>query len=595
MRRRKGSDDIGDRPGSGTERGVEDLKVVAEEEDSSESRLLGVVLGFMGLILRCIVSAIGFAFHYMLSARLNTTKELYPYYVAGEHEPKSKFGYRFFLVSNRVQNIGFGFEYRGVYYFSNSHFCANGDKLEVDGRSIRLYHQGFTVLCSRKVHNMKKPEDDEDLYLLNPYMPTIRGKCIYKSPFYYSFFPINQVCRELTGLPIVNSRGELVSTYDNFRQVDDMVYNVIGDVNLWEESRSDSNAGYEIECILADHRDLRVFKVTSEPDGGREDEGERDLVGHFFSYNSITYISGAFIDNNLARLALSPSPEYHEGADKEATNRCSNLYRDLWVSTADCKHNLSLPELDEEATVLDVAEEKQGGVRGIVKMDDSKQFWAEFEGVPDKRCLGLPILNKAGQLIGVYSDFNVKNRFNRLRYSVYLGGSSTFKSHFLRMSLRGDGIQVLKVDCDLEILEQIVLLCSLSKSSDDQRSSGLVDRVVFGVGSEEISQKILDGINMVLNKHQYAPSHSESLVSVASHASTKYTKIQDKKFIIANTDWVGYSHLNSDNSFPFNSPKNLLVLLPHRSCMLTEELLDRYYKNTHKATRGLYMKFIPTK
>lgn len=593
MKRRNRSDDIRGRRGSETGKRGEDSKGVLEGETQSGVRLSRMVLSFVGLLLRYVASAIRFAFHYMFSARLNTAKELYPYYVGGEYEPKSKFGYRFFLVSNRVQNIGFGFEYRGVYYFSNSHFCANGERLEVGGRSIRLYHQGFTVLCSRRMHNMKKPKDDEDLYLLNPYMPTIKGKCIYKNPFYYSFFPMSQACMEFTGLPIVNSRGELVSTYDNFRQVDETVYNIIGDVNLWEGGGSDASAEYGVECVPVSHRGLRVFKVTS-GFSGEHDAWSEDAVGYFFSYNSVTYISGAFIDDkDSGSPALSLSPERHEGIKE--TDRYSNLYRDLWISAPDCKHNLSLPEQDEEAVVLDVAEEEGGGgVRGVVKLDERKQFWAEFEGIPDRRRLGLPILDRAGQLIGVYSDFNVKNRFNRLKYSVYLGGSSTFKSHFLRMSLRNDSIQVLKADCDLEILEQVVLLCSpVGNSCDNQRPGGVVDRVIFGVGSEDISQKILDGINTALDKHLPSSSRSDCLVSVANHASTKYTNVQDKKFIIASTDWIGYSHLNSDNSFPFNSPKNLLILLPHRSCLLTEQLLDRYYKNTHKATRGLYIKLIP--
>ncbi|KAJ1609407.1 putative transmembrane domain-containing protein [Cryptosporidium canis] len=541
----------------------------------------GVIWSLLITLLNYLMSSIKFTIHYVFSARLDKVKELYPYHATGEHEPKSKFGYRFFLVTNRVQNIGFGFEYRGVYYFSNSHFCAD-EKLRVDGKDVKLHQNGFTVLCSRKLHTMKKPEDDEDLYLLNPYMPTIRGKCIYKYPFYYSFFPIRPVCREFTGLPIVNSNGELISIYDNFKEVEGMIYNIIGDINLWEASRSIESVEYRIEGVSTDYRNLRIYRIISEFHGDDNASNEHETIGYFFHYNSITYISGAFIASS-GSLAISSQLEQWEELDE--TRKYSNLYGDVWVSMPDSKHNLSLPEHNEEAIVLGLGERR---ISGTVKMDNEKQFWVEFDGVPDRMSLGLPILNQAGQLIGVYSGFNVKYGFKKLGYSIYLGGSSTFKNYFLRMSLKNTNIQVLKSSCDLEILEQIVLLCSTGHQGPD----GIIERVIFGVGDEEISHKISSSLNLLLDKYHYSSSHPENTVSIVNNADTKYTQVQNQKFTIANIDWIGYSYLNSDNSFPFNSSKSLLILFPHRSFTSTEQLLDKYYKETPKKTRGFYVKFV---
>ncbi|OII71883.1 uncharacterized protein cubi_00691 [Cryptosporidium ubiquitum] len=560
----------------------------AEDENrKTDRRLSRIILKFIGLLLHYFIDILKFAFHYIFDARLNRKGELYPYHKSGKYEPTSKYGYRFFLISNKVQNIGFGFEYRGVYYFSNAHFSVNTKNLMIDGKEIRLYQQGFTVLCSRRIHNMKKPKDGEDLYLLNPYMQTIKGKCIYKDPFYYSFFPIDSVCREFTGLPITNNKGELVSIYDNFRKMDNLVYNNIGDAELWREEQNISSLNYKVERIPTEYGGLKVYRIISEL-GNREGKNDDDdaIIGYFFSYNSITYVSGAFIDSGKLNSSLS----LENDGEIERIVEYSNLYRELWISSPDSKHNLSLPEQDEEVFVLSITGDKQKEIKGTVKMDTNQQFWVEFDGVPNRECLGLPILNKNSQLIGVYNEFNIKNGFRKLRYSVYLGGPNTFKSHFLKMNFKNPNIQILEANYDMEILEQIVSLCSIDIENDDKYCGKLVNRVIFGVGSEDILQKIYDDINLVLKKYSNLPL--DNVVSIVNNSSIKYTEVQDKKFILANIGWIGYSHLNSNNSFPFNSPKSLLIVFSHSSSMLTEELLESYYKSANKAKRGFYLRLI---
>ncbi|KAH8581685.1 transmembrane domain near N [Cryptosporidium sp. chipmunk genotype I] len=591
MRHRK-EHKVGELKASGNEKG-KDCSKVETEEKRSERELLKIILNFTDLLLHYFINIVKLIFHYIFDPRLNTIKELYPHHTTGKYEPRSKFGYRFFLVSNRVQNIGFGFEYRGVYYFSNAHFNANTDKLKIEGRKIRLYQQGFTMLCSRRVHKMKKPRDNEDLYLLNPYMPTIKGKCVYKSPFYYSFFPIDSICREFTGLPITNSKGELVSIYDNFRKMDNLLYNIIGDDNLWEEGQNDLCVDYKVENILTDHKNLQVFRVFSEFRDGYDNLYNDETVGYFFNYNSITYISGAFV-NDSGNFSLSLALEDNRAVDD--VDNYSNLYRDLWISAPDSKHNLSLPEQDEDAFVLNITGDSQKEIKGKVKMDLNQQFWAEFEGVPNRKFLGLPILNRNGQLIGIYSEFNIKNSFRSPKYSVYLGGLSKFKNYFLRMSLRNsNNIPILEATYDMEILEQAVSLCSLGIGINDECCSKLVNRVIFGVGSEDISQQVFDDIKLILKKYQNSSTYFENIVSVVNSSSIRYSQVQDKNFIIANTDWIGYSYLNSDNLFPFNSSKSLLIILSHSSTILIEELLENYYKSTHKTKRGFYLKLIPNK
>ncbi|OLQ16190.1 hypothetical protein ChUKH1_14405 [Cryptosporidium hominis] len=571
----------------------EDLKANIEES-RPKSSLLRIVLDYIGLILYYFINNVKLIFHYILNPRLNTLNELYPHHTAGKYEPRSKFGYRFFLVCNRVQNIGFGFEYRGVYYFSNAHFNANTDKLKIDGKEIRLYQQGFTMLCSKKEHNMKKPRDDEDLYLLNPYMPTIKGKCIYKNPFFYSFFPINSICREFTGLPITNSKGELVSIYDNFRKVNSLVYNIIGDVNLWKEEQSNRCIDYKVESVQTDREDIQVFRVISEFEDGCGNFENNEIVGYFFKYNSINYISGAFVDE-FGNLNLPIAQKDNDEA--ENTLKYSNLYRDLWVSVPNSMHNLSLPDQDEYAFVLNITRYNQKEIKGKIKIDNNQQFWAEFVGVPNREFLGLPILNRNGQLIGVYSDFNIENSFGRLKYSVYLGGINTFKNFLLRISLRNQNtIQTLETDFDIEILEQVVSLCSIGAENNDESCSKLVNRVVFGVGNEDISQQTYENLEFILKKrYQDSSLYSDSIISVANNSHIRYTQVQDKKFIIANINWIGYSYLNSGNLFPFNSSKSLLIILSNTSTVLTEELLESYYKKTHRTKRGFYLKFISNK
>ncbi|KAK9174063.1 Uncharacterized protein cmbei_2003120 [Cryptosporidium meleagridis] len=571
----------------------EDLKANIEGS-RLESSLLRIILEYIQLLLYYFINKAKLIFHYIFNPRLNTSKELYPHHKAGKHEPRSKFGYRFFLVSNRVQNIGFGFECRGVYYFSNAHFNENTDKLKIDGKEIRLYQQGFTMLCSKKEHKMKEPKDGEDLYLLNPYIPTIKGKCVYKNPFFYSFFPINSICREFTGLPITNSRGELVSIYDNFRKVDSLVCNIIGDVNLWNEEQSGTCTDYKVESVPTDHKDMQVFRVISEFEDGCGNFKNNEIVGYFFKYNSITYISGAFVDE-FGNLSLPLALE--DNNEAENTVKYSNLYRDLWVSVPDSMHNLSLPDQDEYAFVLNITRCSQKEIKGRIRIDHNQQFWAEFVGVPNREFLGLPILNRSGQLIGVYSDFNIENSFRRLKHSVYLGGLNTFKNFFLRISLRNQNtIQTLETNFDIEILEQVVSLCTIGTENNNKSCSKLLDRVIFGVGSEEISQQIYENIGFVLKKRfQDSSLYSESIISLANNSNTSYTQVQDKNLIIANTNWIGYSYLNSGNLFPFNSSKSLLIVLSSTSTILAEELLETYYKKTHRTKRGFYLKFISNK
>ncbi|TRY52927.1 Uncharacterized protein CTYZ_00002562 [Cryptosporidium tyzzeri] len=564
------------------------------EESRPKSSLLRIILDYIGLLLYYFINIAKLIFHYILNPRLNTLKELYPHHTAGKYEPRSKFGYRFFLVCNRVQNIGFGFEYRGVYYFSNAHFNANTDKLKIDGKEIRLYQQGFTMLCSKKEHNMEKPRDDEDLYLLNPYMPTIKGKCIYKNPFFYSFFPMNSICREFTGLPITNSKGELVSIYDNFRKVNSLVYNIIGDVNLWKEEQSNTCTDYKVESVQTDLKDIQVFRVISKFEDGCDNFENNEIVGYFFKYNSINYISGAFVDE-FGNLSLPIALE--DINEAENTLKYSNLYRDLWVSVPNSMHNLSLPDQDEYAFVFNITRNNQKEIKGRIKIDINQQFWAEFVGVPNREFLGLPILNRNDQLIGVYSDFNIENSFGRLKYSVYLGGINTFKNFFLRISLRNQNtLQTLETDFDMEILEQVVSLCSMGTEDNDKSCNKLVNRVLFGVGSEDISQQTYENLELILKKrYQDSSLYSDSIISVSNNSNIRYTQVQDKKFIIANTNWIGYSYLNSGNLFPFNSSKSLLIILSNTSTVLTEELLESYYKKTHKTKRGFYLKFISNK
>lgn len=560
---------------------------VEDKQKKVRGRLLKIILNCISLLLYHFINIIKFAFHYIFNARLSTQNELYPYYTAGKYEPRSKYGYRFFLVSNRLQNIGFGFEYRGVYYFSNAHFTADTKDLKVDEREIKLYQQGFTVLCSRRVHNMKKPKENEDLHLLNPYMPTIKGKCIYKNPFYYSFFPINPVCREFTGLPITNGKGELVSIYDSFKKMDSYVYNIIGDVNLWREKEDFSSLDYKAERISIEYNDLKVYRIISEfRDGGDTNNDDR-IVGYFFNYNSITYISGAFIEDS-GNLALSMPQENDD--EIENSGEYSNLYGELWISAPDSKHNIRLPEQNEEVFVLNITGDGQKKIKGIVKMDKNQQFWVEFNGIPNKECLGLPILNQNNELIGVYNEFNIKNTFRKFRYSVYLGGVNIFKSNFLRICLKNTNIQILETNYDIEIFEQIVSLCSLNIENDDENYDKLFNRVIFAARNEDILQQIFNHIDLVLKK--YRNLTLDNIVSVVNNSSIQYTQVQDKKFIIANIDWIGYSYLNSDNSFPFNSSKSLLIIFSHNSSMLTEELLDNYYKSANKLKRGFYLKLI---
>ncbi|KAF7458024.1 putative transmembrane domain near N [Cryptosporidium felis] len=546
---------------------LEAQKVVKGRTLTKLSRFASTLLGYLLRFCR-------FMMRYIFQPRLNTKAELYPCHEIGEFEPRSRFGFRFFLVSNRIHNIGFGFEYNGVYYFSNGHFSAHENKLEIDGEEIRLYQQGFTLLTSRKHHNLKRPVDDEELFLLNPYMPTIKGRCVYKHPFYYSYFPIFPEHKEFTGLPIVNGRGELVSIYDNFKRIDRMVYNILGETRLWEDFGAACN--FHVEILDAKEPRLRVFKILSVY-GNCEEPSFQCEIGHFFEYDSILYISRAFVDDS-GTLSLPFSFSNYD--EKEV--QFSRLQRDTWISALDSRHNMGFPTNGEEVHVLNVKENEEG-IKGMVRLDKNYRYWADFRGVPDKGSVGLPILDKRGEVIGVYSEFKILRKLTKACYSILLGDPNTFKLHFIKLCLESPSSNILKIYYDKYILEKLVSLC-VGKNGDDQ----LLSRVIFSVGAEEILRRIYKDLVEILQ--QLNGLSNQELIATADN-STEYSQIQNQRLIIASTNWVGYSFLNSNNSFPFNSSKSLLIIFPHASTFLTEELLNSYYMNSPKKTRGSLLKF----
>ncbi|KAK6590902.1 hypothetical protein RS030_111859 [Cryptosporidium xiaoi] len=540
------------------------------------------VLSFiLSLMFRILV----LIFHFFFSPRINRRLDMYPYYDVNEinFEPRSKYGYRFFQVNNKFVRLGFGFEYNNVYYFSNSHFSIKS-KIVIDNNEIKLYQIGFCFLSSSKMpSDLAKPHDGDDLYLVNPYTQTIKGKCIFKDPIYYSYFPISSGHRNFIGLPIFNSNGELVSIYDNIREIEGVQYVLLGEKYIWEGNSTliTREVDYEQNYMYINKTEypkyeLELFNIYK----------NNNKIGTFFKYKSVCYITSKFIDpdTNMIKTDIYKQNDYEDVLAGIKNKQFTKLFREWYFYSPNSKHNLTIAN---EGVAVKVLNFENGDIylSGVIRYEQEFKIWADFKKYPFKNLLGYPILDSYDRLIGIYGDFNTK--IEKCSYSVLVGNNIIFKNCFFKIILSNNlkYNYIHKINYDSSTIDNILSYCICNNVITE--NDHYFKKVLFGLENESIVNEIKS-----LIRNKFGEKSNKNIITVDKGNICKSFDIFndnnssiDTMFLFSSINWIVHYHIKENNEFPFNNPNNLTIIFPSVNG-ITEELLINYYEEASRKKRG---------
>ncbi|EEA08523.1 uncharacterized protein CMU_003620 [Cryptosporidium muris RN66] len=534
------------------------------------TRLKDLLCNVLIYIIKVFLNLFISLFNCITTVRLDDNTVYYPCYDLRKFYPHNPGSIRIYSVKNKLQEVGFAFEYRGIYYFSTGFFNLD-DIIEINGNKLNLYQISYTFLCSEKVHNLVDIKEGEKVFLISPYMPPIMGKCILNSPYIYAWFPIQPAYYKFVGLPIVNELGQLVSIYDNFKIIGDSTYNILGELSIWKFNNTILNEN-KLEDILKLQIYKSIFYLES-LSGIKDDKlilfkitNNFKNLGYIFSYKEVYYSFDTFLDlNGYLQFKLD---------DKDNKIQFSKIFRHLYCSS---EHNFYTPILGEIVNVLK-PEELLKSISGIV-IKDNDGIWVEFNQgeYPEMEYFGLPLINNFGQIVGLYGDFKVSNKTKKYPYRVFLGGPLIYKDYLVHTSLNFFSKSYIVHPMNINQFQQLIET-SLQKNE-------LFSRVIISVGSSYIA-KLLE--ELVL-----------SYIKVDNKYETKYCIITDnqplsiiknKTLIIALTDWITSTSIRSNNKFPYEDNKSLLILCKSNATLMSQELLENYYNNASESTRGTFLK-----
>ncbi|KAH8740226.1 transmembrane domain near N [Cryptosporidium ryanae] len=549
-------------------------------------------VNILNLIFSLLFKVLVIIFNFFFKPRINKKLDMYPYYDTNEVniEPRSKYGYRFFQVNNKFVRLGFGFEYNNVYYFSNSHFSTKS-KIIIDKNEIKLYQIGFCFLSSNKIpSDLIQPHDGEDLFLVNPYTQTIKGKCIFKDPHYYSYFPISTGHRNFIGLPVLNSKGELVSTFDNLRIIDDVSYVLLGEKYIWTGNNAliTKEMKYEKNCVIVTRVEYPKFELEL---FNIHNNNIDNIIGTFFKYKSVYYISSKFIDpdKNTINIDIEKQCGFADNLSEIKNKKFIKLFREWYFYSPNSKHNFNIPDEGVQVKVVNF-ENGDKYLTGVIKYEQQFRIWADFKKCPIKKLSGYPILDNNDRIIGIYGDFNTN--IEKPSYSVLVGNNIIFKDCFFKMILSNNSKYncIHQINYDSSTLDNILSNCKFKGETSHNSDTKHFKNVIFGLENENEANEIK---NYILNKSGVKPN---SVVTVDKKNINKSFNVSnsnsgDTRFLFSSTNWIVHYYIKNNNKFPFNDPNNLTIIFPSESSRITEELLIKYYEETSKKKRG-YLMFI---